>query len=322
MAWKLNSKFQFQIKSETFMKKTKTSQNLLSSVIPIVLRFSFALILLGSLGINFHNLQLLINLTWLLLPCKIKQSHSNFWGSLSSYNKNMLYFDRVLAYLPGTLDINLVKISIKIGLSKIRCMSWPENHTRNFNFKLNEKHLWKTKNFTKPFGQAWHQIVLRFSFSLILLGALEINFENFDRFQLFINLTFWLSSYLVKLNPIFKKLLVIPISERSFSSYNTCQIYFILIEFDHLLPGALCHKFGHDISIKIGLSKIRCMSWPENHTRNFNFKLNEKHLWKKTTSQNFWTSVTPIFYSIIQFWWVRLNFDRFLFINLTFGLST
>ena len=106
---------------------------------------------------------------------------------------NILYFDRVLAFMPGALDINVVKISIKIGLSKIRCMSWPENHTRNFNFKLNEKHLWKTKNFTKPFGQAWHQIVLRFSFSLILLGALINKFWSISIIHKF--------DFLIKLLP-------------------------------------------------------------------------------------------------------------------------
>ena len=68
----------------------------------------------------------------------------------------------------------------------------------------------KRKNFTKPFGQASHQIVVRFRFSLILFGALEI---KFDQFQFFKNLTFGLSSYLVKLNRIQTKLLVIPISE-------------------------------------------------------------------------------------------------------------
>ena len=125
-------------------------------------------------------------------------------------------------------------------------MSWPENHTRNFNFKLNQKHLWKTKNFTKPFGQAWHQIVLRFSFSLILLGALEINFKNFDRFQTFKYLTFGLSSYLVKLNPIFKTLLVIPISEAVLAH----TIHVNMLYFDRVLAfllGALWHKFGQNI---------------------------------------------------------------------------
>ena len=200
-------------------------------------------------------------------------------------------------------------------------MSWPENHTRNFNFKSNEKHLWKTKKFTKPFGQAWHQIVLRFSFSLILLGALKI---NFDQFQLFINLNVWLSSYLVKLNPIFKTLLVIPISEAVLAH----TIHVNMLYFDRVLaflPGALCINLVK-ISIKIGLSKIQCMSWPENHTRNFNFKLNEKHLWKtkkftKPFGQAWHQIVLRFSFSLILLGALEINFDHFqLFINLTFGL--
>ena len=199
MAWKLNSKFQFQRKWETFMKKTKNFTKPFGQAWhQIVLRFSFSLILLGALEINFENFdrfQTFKYLTFGLSSYLVKLNqifkktfgYSNFWGSLSSYNTcKYTFFWSSSTIFAWSISRNLVKISIKIGLSKIRCMSWPENHTRNFNFKLNEKHLWKTKKFTKPFGQAWHQIVLRFSFSLILLGALEINFENFDRFQTFI----------------------------------------------------------------------------------------------------------------------------------------
>ena len=104
--------------------------------------------------------------------------------------------------------------------------------------------------------------MFRFSFSLILLGALEINFKNFDRFQTFKYLTFGLSSYLVKLNPIFKKLLVIPISEAVLAH----TIHVNILYFDRVrpfMPGALAINVVY-ISKKIGLSKIRCMSWPEN----------------------------------------------------------
>ena len=240
MAWKLNSKFQFQLKSETFfMKKTKNFTKPFGQAWhQIVLRFSFSLILLGALEINFDQFQFFINLTFGLSSYLVKLNPI-FKKLLvipiseavlaHTIHVNMLYFDRVRAFLPAALDINVVNISKKIGLSKIRCMSWPENHTRNFNFKLNEKNLWKTKNFTKPFGQAWHPIVLRFSFSLILLGALEI---NFDQFQTFKNLTFGLSSYVVKLNPFFKKILVIPISEAVLAH----TIYVNILYFDRVRP--------------------------------------------------------------------------------------
>ena len=140
-------------------------------------------------------------------------------------------------------------------------MAWKSHPKFQFQIKW-ETFMKKTKNFTKLFGQAWHQIVLRFSFSLILLGALEINFENFDRFQTFKYLTFGLSSYLVKLNPIFKTLLVIPISEAVLAH----TIHVNILYFDRVrpfMPGALAINVVY-ISKKIGLSKIRCMSWPEN----------------------------------------------------------
>ena len=172
-----------------------------------------------------------------------QKTSQTFWSSVTP---NCASIDRVLAFMFGVLDINVVKISIKIGLSKIRCMSWPENHTRNFNFKLNEKHFWKTKNFTKLFGQAWHQIVLQFSFSLILLGALEINFKNFDRFQTFKYLTFGLSSYLVKLNPIFKKPFIYSNFWGSLSSYNTCK-YALFWSSSSIFAWSIRHKFGQNI---------------------------------------------------------------------------
>ena len=107
-------------------------------------------------------------------------------------------------------------------------MAWKLNSKFQFQIKW-ETLMKKTKNLTKPFGQAWHKIVLRFSFSLILLGALEINFENFDRFQY---LTFGLSSYVVKLNPFFKKILVIPISEAVLAH----TIYVNILFFDRVRP--------------------------------------------------------------------------------------
>ena len=137
-------------------------------------------------------------------------------------------------------------------------MAWKLNSKFQFQIKW-ETFMKKTKNFTKPFGQAWHQIVLRFSFSLILLGALEINFENFDRFQTF---DFGLSSYLVKLSPTFKTILVILI----FEAVLAHTIHVNMLYFDRVrafMPGALAINVNY-ISKKIGLSKIRCMSWPEN----------------------------------------------------------
>ena len=148
-----------------------------------------------------------------LLPCKIKSnfqntfSYSNFWGSLSSYNtcKYALFWSSSSIYawsIRHKFGQNIHKNWAQSN--SVHIMAWKLNSKFQFQLK-SERFLKKTKNFTKLFGQAWHQIVLQFSFSLILLGALEINFKNFDRFQTFKYLTFGLSSYFVKLNQIFKK---------------------------------------------------------------------------------------------------------------------
>ena len=201
----------------------------------------------------------------------------------------MLYFDRVLAFLPGALDINLVKISIKIGLSKIRCMSWPENHTRNFNFKLNEKHLWKTKKFTKPFGQAWHQIVFRFSFSLILLGALEINFENFDRFQTF---DFWIKLLPCKIKSNFQKTFSYSNFWGSLSSYNTCK-YTLFWSSSTIYAWSIRHKFGQNIHKNWAQSNsVHVMAWKSHPKFQFQIKW-ETFMKNKKIHKTFWSSVTP-----------------------------
>ena len=138
----------------------------------------------------------------------------------------------------------MVKISIKIGLSKIRCMSWPENHTRNFNFKLNEKHLWKTKNFTKPFGQAWHHIVLRFSFSLILLGALEIN--KFWSISIIHKFDFLIKLLPCKIKSNFQKTFSYSNFWGSLSSYNTCK-YALFWSSSSIFAWSIIHKCGQNI---------------------------------------------------------------------------
>ena len=167
-------------------------------------------------------------------------------------------------------------------------MAWKLNSKFQFQIKW-ETFLKKTKNFTKPFGQAWHQIVLRFSFLLILLGAFEI---NFDQFQFFINLTFGFSSYLVKLNPIFKTHLVIPISEAVLAH----TIHVNMLYFDRVLaflPGALDINLVK-ISIKIGLSKIlvHVMAWKSHPKFQFQIKW-ETFLKNKKLHKTFWSSVTP-----------------------------
>ena len=116
-------------------------------------------------------------------------------------------------------------------------MAWKLNSKFQFQIKW-ETFMKKTKNFTKPFGKAWHQIVLRFSFSLILLGALEINFENFDRFQTF---DFWIKLLPCKIKSNFQNNFSYSNFWGSLSSYNTCK-YALFWSSSSIYAWSISHK--------------------------------------------------------------------------------